>query len=303
MTSDILVFGAYGQVGWELQRSSLPLGSVFACGRSECDLTDIDAVRTLIRDVRPKVIINAAAHTAVDKAETDEQDLAHIVNGQTVGVMAEEAMPLGALFMTYSTDYVFDGEKEGTYLESDATNPLNVYGASKVVGEEATKRAGANHLIFRTGWVYGMHGNNFAKTILRLAGERDSLKVIVDQIGAPTGAELIADVTAHCAKTWLDNPEARPSLDGCYNLVASGETSWHGFASLVVQEALNCGLPLKLRPENIHPIPASEYPLPAKRPANSRFNTEKLRAAFGLTLPGWEIPVRRYIAKIVEKLP
>lgn len=281
----ILVTGANGQVGFELQRALALVGEVVAVDRQRCDLADANSVRRCVRAVAPSVIVNAGAHTAVDRAQS-EPDLAYAVNATAVGVLAEEAKALGASMVHYSTDYVFDGEAEGWYGEADATNPLGVYGASKLAGEQAMADvlADANaYWVLRTTWVFGLHGGNFLKTMLRLGQQRDQLSVVADQIGAPTSAALIADVTA---RLLLRRPDA-----GVYHLAAAGETSWHGYAQRVLRMAAASGLPLRVDPEAVRAIPASDYPTPARRPANSRLNCEKLSRALDLTLPDWSLAV------------
>ncbi|MDP2707324.1 MAG: dTDP-4-dehydrorhamnose reductase, partial [Burkholderiales bacterium] len=282
----ILLLGRNGQLGWELQRSLAPLGEVIALSRAQADLEKPETLRGIIRSNAPDLIVNAAAYTAVDKAES-EPDLALLVNGHAVRVLAEEAGKLGALLVHYSTDYVFDGSKSSPYTEDDAPNPLSVYGRTKLDGERAIRASGCRHLIFRTSWVYAARGSNFVKTILRLAGERDELRVVADQIGAPTSAELLADATALCAGFVTHFPERFAGVAGTYNLVASGETSWHNYARFVVENAARLGLSLKLAPGAIRPIATSEYSLPAARPLNSRLATGKLKRVFDIELPHW----------------
>ncbi|OHC20202.1 MAG: dTDP-4-dehydrorhamnose reductase, partial [Pseudomonadales bacterium RIFCSPHIGHO2_02_FULL_60_43] len=269
----ILLFGKNGQVGWELQRSLAPLGELVALdadSRELCgDFTDLDGLIQTIRAVAPDVIVNAAAHTAVDKAES-EPELVRTINALAPGMLAREAQRCNAWLIHYSTDYVFDGSGEQPWRETDAAAPLSVYGATKLEGEQLIRQSGCKHLIFRTSWVYGARGGNFAKTMLRLAQERDSLTVIDDQIGAPTGADLLADVTAHAIRA------ARPELSGLYHLVAAGETSWHGYAGFVLDHARRAGIALKVAPDAIQPVPTSAFPTPAKRPLNSRLDTAKL---------------------------
>lgn len=293
----ILLFGKGGQVGWELQRSLAPLGQVIALDHDSAeglsgDFTNLDRLAETVRRVAPDVIVNAAAYTAVDKAET-ETDVARTINALAPGVLAEEAEKLNAWLVHYSTDYVFDGSGEKPWLESDVTGPLSIYGASKLEGEQAVVRC-AKHLIFRTSWVYAARGANFAKTMLRLARERDQLKVIDDQIGAPTGAELLADVTALAVHA----VQGQPGLAGLYHLAASGETSWHGYARLVIGHARQMGQPIRVSDEALEAIPTSAYPTPARRPHNSRLNTQKLQAAFGLSLPDWQPGVKRMLDEI-----
>lgn len=296
----ILLFGKNGQVGWELQRSLAPLGEIIALSsgsQDHCgDLTKLSGLAETVRQVKPDIIVNAAAHTAVDKAES-EAELAHIINADAPGVLAHEAKALDAWLIHYSTDYVFDGSGNTPWLEADVTAPLSVYGATKLAGEQAIQASNCKHLIFRTSWVYGVRGNNFAKTMLRLAQERDSLSVINDQIGAPTGADLLADVTAHAIRT----AQAQPELSDLYHLVASGETSWYGYASYVIDTAQKMGLQLKVNSESITPVPTSAFPTPAQRPKNSRLNTHKLQTSFNLTLPHWQAGVKRMLTEFIEK--
>ncbi len=292
----ILLLGKNGQVGWELQRSLSLLGELVALGSSDGDLTNLEALAETVRKIKPDVIVNAAAHTAVDKAES-EPELARTINALAPGVLAQEAKKSGAWLVQYSTDYVFDGSGDRTWFETDATGPLSVYGATKLEGEQLIRQSGCKYLIFRTSWVYGARGGNFAKTMLRLGQERDSLKVINDQIGAPTGADLIADVTAHAIRTTRQNSD----ISGLYHLVASGETSWHGYAGFVLDFAKRAGLPLKVAADAIAPVPTSAFPTPAVRPHNSRLNTEKLQNTFGLTLPHWQAGVTRMLMEILEK--
>ena len=296
----ILLLGKGGQVGWELQRSLAPLGELIAldadskilCG----DFTDLAGLAETVRSIAPDIIVNAAAHTAVDKAES-EAELAHAINAAAPGVLAQEAKRIDAWLIHYSTDYVFDGSGERAWREQDVTLPLNVYGATKLAGEQLIQRSGCKHLIFRTSWVYGARGGNFAKTMLRLAQERDSMKVIADQFGAPTGADLLADVTAHAICTAV----RKPDVSGLYHLVAGGVTSWHEYASMVIDRARAHGVAIKVAQEAIHPVPTSAFPTPAKRPHNSRLNTDKLKRTFDLTLPDWQVGVTRMLAEILEK--
>jgi len=295
----ILLLGKDGQVGWELQRSLVTLGDVVACNRAQADLENPAQLRQVVREQKPELIINAAAYTAVDKAET-ESARARAINTDAVAALAEEAATLNAWFVHYSTDYVFDGNKSAPYIETDSTAPQSIYGLSKRDGENAITASGCKHLVLRTSWVYAARGNNFAKTMLRLARERDELKVVCDQIGAPTSAELIADVTALCLYRLIIDAELQAKASGIYHLSASGETSWHGYAQTVLQEAACKKFPLKATAQQVHPIPASAYPLPAKRPANSRLDTYKLRSTFGLALPPWQHHVKRLITELTQ---
>ena len=296
----ILLFGKNGQLGWELQRSLAPLGELVALDfddHGECsgDFTDLSGLAATVRHVAPQIIVNAAAHTAVDKAES-EPERARTINALAPSVLAEEAQKLGAWLVHYSTDYVFDGSGHRPWREDDATAPLNVYGQTKREGELAVMRC-ARHLLFRTSWVYAARGANFARTMLRLAQEREQLKVIDDQTGAPTGAELLADVTAHALRCALRQPE----LAGLYHLVAAGETNWCGFARFVLEQAQRRGIALRVSPQAIEAIPTSAYPTPARRPHNSRLDTGKLRQAFGLHLPTWETGVERMLNEILAR--
>ena len=292
----LLLLGKGGQVGWELQRSLAPLGEVVAL---DFDSTDFHAdfsrpeqLAETVLKVRPDVIVNSAAHTAVDKAES-EPEFARKLNATSPGVVAQAAQEIGALMVHYSTDYVFDGSGNKPWLEDDLTAPLSVYGSTKLEGELLVARHCARHLIFRTSWVYAARGGNFAKTMLRLAKERDRLTVIDDQFGAPTGAELLADVTAHAIRATV----ADPGKAGLYHLVAGGETTWHGYARFVLAQAQAAGVALKASPDAVDAVPTSAFPTPATRPHNSRLNTDKLQATFGLKLPHWQAGVARMLAE------
>ena len=285
----ILLTGKDGQVGFELQRALSPIGAVFAIGRSDCDLTNPDAIRATVAAINPHIVVNSAAYTAVDKAATD-REAAFAVNARCAGVLAEEAVKTGALLVHYSTDYIFDGRKDGAYVEQDVAFPLSIYGMSKLAGEEAIRSSGGRYLIMRTSWVFGVHGENFLTKIVQLASERDSLRVVADQIGAPTSAALVADVTAEIlGQYWRDRGKVEdPARFGIFHLTAAGETSWHGYARFIVLASQQLGIPLKLGPDEISAICTAEYPLPARRPANSRLNTEKLTSTFNIVLPNWQ---------------
>ena len=295
----ILLLGKNGQVGWELQRALAPLGELIALDFDTpapltADFSHPESLAATVRAVAPQIIVNAAAHTAVDKAES-EPELARALNATSPAVLAREAAALGAWLMHYSTDYVFDGSGSAAWTETSPTGPLSVYGATKLEGEEAIRSSGCRHLILRTSWVYAARGGNFAKTMLKLAKERDALTVIDDQIGSPTGADLLADLTAHALRAAL----ARPELAGTYHAVAQGETSWHGYARHVVEFARAAGQPIKVAPEAIRAVPTSAFPTPARRPGNSRMDTRKLRDSFGLTLPSWQAGVERMLAEVL----
>jgi dTDP-4-dehydrorhamnose reductase len=298
--SRILLTGVNGQVGHELQRALAPLGDVTGLSRLELDLADPEAIHATLDRYRPSIIVNPAAYTAVDKAES-EPEQAFAVNARAPGALAKWALDHDALLVHYSTDYVFDGNKPAPYVEDDATQPQSVYGRSKWEGEQAIRASGAKHLILRTSWVFGSHGNNFLKTILRLAKERSSLSVVADQVGAPTSAVLIADVTARLLDNYADAPATFPC--GTYHLSADGAASWHDYACYLVQLAEQAGLPLALKSADIQPIPTSGYPLPARRPANSRLDCGKLKRTFGLTLPDWQQGVEQVFAQLHGKQP
>lgn len=299
----ILLLGKNGQVGWELQRALSVLGEVVALDRHRAstdygdlagDLSDLDGLRDAIRAVSPQVIVNAAAYTAVDKAES-EREMAHTVNALASQVMAEEAKRLDAWLVHYSTDYVFDGAGSNPWKETDDVSPVNHYGATKLEGEQLIQASGCKHLIFRTSWVYAARGNNFAKTMLRLAKDRSTLNVIADQVGVPTGADLLADV----AVATLQQAQHKPELSGIYHLAPSGETTWHGYASYVIQLARKHGEALAV--EAVNPIATTEYPTPASRPLNSRLDTAKLRHSFALHLPDWQCGVTRMLMEVLNK--
>ncbi|MEO6423688.1 MAG: dTDP-4-dehydrorhamnose reductase [Candidatus Nitrotoga sp.] len=295
----ILLFGKNGQVGFELQTALSLFGLVHAFGRQDCDLANLSQVREIVRQMRPDIIVNASAYTAVDKAESEPQ-IAHLINATVPSLLADEAASLGALIVHYSTDYVFDGMQSGWYIEDDIPNPQSVYGASKLAGESGIAAAGCRNLIFRTSWVFGAHGGNFAKTILKLAKDRESLRVIADQYGAPTSAHLIADVSAQIiARYWSKvNRESFPY--GTYHLVAAGETTWYDYAKCVIAYAEKRGVALLLKANAIEAIPSIDYPLPAPRPPNSRLDSGKLRKTFGLTIPDWHQDMVHVLEKIIK---
>lgn len=298
----LLLLGRNGQVGWELQRSLAPLGELIALdrqadagGQGLCgDLSRLDELAQTVRALRPDVIVNAAAHTAVDKAES-EPDQARLLNALAPQVLAREAAQTGALLVHYSTDYVFDGSGSAARAETEATAPLSVYGSSKLEGEQLIQASGCRHLIFRTSWVYAARGGNFAKTMLRLAQEREALSVIDDQWGAPTGADLIADVTAHAIRQL----QRQPGDQGLYHLVAGGETTWHAYASHVIARARELAPDRPWKVQRIAAVPTSAFPTPAQRPHNSRLNTDRLQQTFGLRLPHWQAGVDRMLQEII----
>jgi dTDP-4-dehydrorhamnose reductase len=293
----LLVTGVNGQVGWELLRSCQPLGEVVGLTREQCDLADPDSIRIAIREHKPDVILNPAAYTAVDQAEKEEV-LATRINGEAVGVLAEEATRLGALLIHYSTDYVFDGTKDGAYLPSDQPNPQSAYGRSKLAGEQALQASNADWLCLRTSWVYASRGRNFLKTVLRLAAEREELRIVADQFGAPTSARLIADVTAQVvARAIIEKCEFR-FTSGIFHLTATGVTSWHGFASEIVALARRTKLFATLKVAVITPLRSEDYPLPAMRPANSCMDGTSLQKRFGVITPGWKRGVELCTAEI-----
>jgi dTDP-4-dehydrorhamnose reductase len=294
----ILLFVKNVQVGWELQRALAPLVEVIALDADStglsADFSNPESLIATVRSVAPHWIVNAAAHTAVDKAES-EPDLARAINATAPGVLAREAAAAGAWLMHYSTDYVFDGSGSTARAEDAPTGPLGVYGATKLEGEELIRASGCQHLIFRTSWVYAARGGNFARTMLKLAQERDALKVIDDQIGAPTGADLLADLTAHAMRSVA----LQPQHGGTYHAVASGHTSWHGYATHVIENARSRGVPIRVAREAIAAVPTSAFPTPARRPANSRLDTQKLRNTFGLRLPDWQSGFDRMLAEFL----
>lgn len=307
----ILLLGANGQVGWELQRSLSFLGELSVYDKATADFEHPTALASLVRNEMPDVIVNAAAYTAVDQAETNVET-AYKVNAEAVISLAKAAEDINAWLIHYSTDYVFDGTKQDRYLEDDITNPKSVYGKSKRKGELAVINSGCKHLIFRTSWVFASRGNNFAKTMIQLARERDELKVVADQIGAPTSAELIADVTAlviyklstlgHFERSREFSPvdSGNDDISGTYHLTASGETSWYGFAKHIIAHAEKLGMEFKVKAENIEPITTEQFPRPAERPLNSRMDTEKLQSLLNIDLPDWQIHVDRMVTEFIE---
>jgi dTDP-4-dehydrorhamnose reductase len=307
----ILLVGATGQVGRELLRTLAPVGPVFATARSPgafagtaqrliLDVTDLDAVRRTVREVRPAIIVNAAAYTAVDRAES-EPDLAMLVNGIMPGMLAEEARAAGTALVHYSTDYVFDGGGTRPWREDDVTNPLNAYGRTKLAGEEAIRAAGVAHVILRISWIYAAHGHNFVRTMLKLASERTELRVVADQVGGPTPAAAVATTTAEILRLAGDSPaEFLREHGGTFHLPVAGETSWHGFAEEIFRLAGAAGL--SLRVERVLPITTAEYPTPARRPLNSRLDGWRVRERFGLALPDWRAALAAEFPKIVQGL-
>jgi dTDP-4-dehydrorhamnose reductase len=296
----ILLLGMNGQVGWELQRSLAPLGELVSLdfdspGPLVADFTQPELLAATVRAVAPQVIVNAAAHTAVDRCES-EPELARTINAAAPTVLAREAAAIGAWLVHYSTDYVFDGSGSLPRSEDAPTGPLSVYGSTKLEGEQAIRASACRHLMLRTSWVYAARGGNFARTMLRLAAEREQLKVIDDQHGAPTGAELLADLTAHMLRT----VHAQPALGGTYHAVASGETSWYGYARHVIEFARSAGQAVRVKPQDIMPVPTSAYPTAAARPRNSRLDTRKLQHNFGLALPDWRIGVDRMLREVLN---
>lgn len=294
-----MILGKLGQVGWELQRSLASFPDIVAFGRAESDLEDQVQLRRAVLEAAPDVIINAAAYTAVDKAER-EPDRAERINHLAVAELAELALSRRAWLIHYSTDYVFDGTKPSPYLETDRTGPANTYGRTKLAGDEAVAASGADAVIFRSSWVHAGRGHNFVRTMLKLARERDTLRVVADQVGAPTSAALIADVTARAVERIRDGRAPAP---GIYNLTAAGETSWYGLARFTIEEARSNGALLRATPESIKAISTADYPTPAARPANSRLDTGKLRQAFGLSLPDWRDDVRDSVAALMRAEP
>jgi len=295
----ILLLGKDGQVGWQLQRALAPLGEMMVCGRAQCDMTDPDRIRALVAEFRPSVIVNATAYTAVDKAESDV-DAAYAINARAPGVLADAAAACGALLVHYSTDYVFDGSKPTAWVESDTPAPQGVYGQSKFEGETAIRQAACKSLLFRTSWVFGEHGGNFVKTILRLARERDSLGVVVDQVGSPTPAALIADVTAAALLQLQSGRGMVAAEHRLYHLAAANPVSWHAFACRIVDLARTMGDSLRLDASAIRAIGTVDYPTPARRPANSRLDCTSLETDFGLRMPDWQPYLERMLSTCLK---
>ena len=297
----IILLGPDGQVGWELRRALAPIGEVIALARGDgrpgtCgDLAQPDALAATVKALRPDIVVNAAAYTAVDKAESDA-DTARTVNALAPGALARTMAELGGWLLHYSTDYVFDGSGDQPRTEDAATGPLSVYGRSKLEGEELIRASGCRHLILRTSWVHAARGGNFARTMLRLAGERDRLTVIDDQVGAPTGADLLADIAAHALRRAMSDP----TLSGTYHAVASGEVTWCGYARHVLAWARQRGVPLKAGPDAVHATLTRDYPTPATRPLNSRLDTSRLQRRFDLHLPAWQDGVDRMLAEALN---
>ncbi|MGH8553207.1 MAG: dTDP-4-dehydrorhamnose reductase [Methylococcales bacterium] len=294
----ILLFGKNGQIGWELQRALAPLGQVIALDHEECNLAGPPAaIRAAVRAIQPNWIVNAAAYTAVDKAE-NERVLARVLNAEVPEILAHEAVHSGSWLVHYSTDYVFDGTGDKPWRETDSVAPLSVYGQTKLAGDQAIVASGCRHLIIRTCWVFGASGANFAKTIVRLARERDQLSVIDDQIGAPTGAELLADASAHAMRSAM----RRPELCGVYHVAAAGEVSWYGYACFVLDLVSRLGVPLKAGSHSIHAVPTDEYLTAAKRPLNSRLDTTKFQSTFALRMTDWQSGVSRMLHELYDRI-
>ena len=291
----ILLTGSDGQVGFELNKKLRALGEVIATDREELDLTDLNAIRTFIDQTRPDIIINPAAYTAVDKAES-EPDLAYQINTLAPEVLADKASELDIPLIHFSTDYVFDGLKKDAYVETDLTNPQSVYGKTKCEGEEKIRKH-PKHIILRTSWVFGSHGNNFLKTILCLITDKESLNIVGDQWGSPASASMLSDVTLKIVDTILKNKNFNDY--GTYQVTNDGETNWHAYASLIASEAMKLNIKVTCAPDKIHPILSSEYPTAAKRPLNSRLNTDKLKKTFMLELPHWESEVKKVLKEII----
>jgi dTDP-4-dehydrorhamnose reductase len=295
----ILLLGKNGQLGWELHRSLLPLGSIIALDRKQCDLSCPEKIHDVVSAIHPEAIVNAAAYTAVDKAE-DEEELATAINGTSVKVLAEEAQKMKALLVHYSTDYVFNGNKADPYTEDDIPDPVNAYGRSKLEGEQAIVKSGSDYIVLRTSWVYAARGNNFLKTMLRLARERGELRIVADQYGAPTWARNIADATVHMLVTAQRERQASVFSSNIYHLSATGKTTWHGFANAIIEQARHIGEAEYILTEKILPITTEDYPLPAPRPKNSQMVSGLLTARFGLTMPEWHEAMKLCIDEVLE---
>ena len=296
----MLLLGAEGQVGSELQRSLAPLGELKACNRKNVDLENLDDLRTVIRNDKPDIIINAAAYTAVDKAES-EPDKANCINAEAVGLIANETKRLKACLVHYSTDYIFDGTKSGTYTESDIPKPLSVYGKTKLSGEENIRASGCQHLIFRTSWIHGRQGSNFIKTILNHAKTKNNLKIISDQFGAPTSAALIADITAQCLHQLTSEKDFSGQMSGTYHLSATGVTNWYEYAQFVITAAQKNGLMLSATPKKVRPVTTADNSQQAVRPANSQLDCQKLISVFKVHLPPWQQDVKTLVSELVNQ--
>jgi len=295
----IMLTGANGQVGWELARSLMPLGEVVALTRSQCDLSQPEIISNIIQEIKPDVIVNAAAYTAVDKAE-EEEKLATTINGTAVRVLAEEAKKRNALLIHYSTDYVFDGTKAEPYTEDDVPNPINAYGRSKLIGEQAIQQAECDHLILRTTWVFAARGKNFLKTMLRLAQEREEIRIVADQYGAPTWARNIADITAHVLAAARQERLTGEFTSGIYHLCASGKTTWHGFSSNIIERARQVASVGSIKTERVLPITTKDYPVLAARPKNSQMDSSSLTFRFGVTMPEWQHAMELCIDELLK---
>lgn len=296
----ILLFGKSGQVGWELNRSLQPLGEVFVFGRKEADFSNPDSLRDIVREIKPDVIVNAVAYTAVDKAEKEEE-LAGAINSSAPGVLAEVALEINALLVHYSTDYVFDGTKESPYVESDEPNPINAYGRTKLAGERAIQLSGCDYLILRTTWVYASRGSNFLRTILRLANDHMELRIVSDQHGAPTWARNISDITGHVLVSAQQERYSGKFGSGIYHLCASGESTWYDFADAIIEQAKILDTEKSIVTEKVLPIATEDYPLPAPRPKNSQLDSSLLMARFGVTMPDWRNAMKLCVDEVLER--
>jgi dTDP-4-dehydrorhamnose reductase len=296
----ILLLGANGQLGWQLQRALATLGELKICDKNAINLEDFDSIKNQVRGYRPDIIVNAAAYTAVDRAEA-EPETAHRINAEAVKILAEETKHLGAWLIHYSTDYVFDGSKAGAYVETDPAKPINAYGESKFKGEQYIAQSGCKHLVFRTSWVYALRGRNFPRTILGLAREREELTVVADQFGSPTSAELIADITGLSLHRIMRESTLANEFSGVYHLAPTGRTSWLEFTRELIIQAGRCGMTLRTDVEHVHPVSGEEYPSAAKRPGNSQLNAEKLAKTFGVYLPPWQYHVKRFVIELAAQ--